>query len=75
MKRTGTKSCILVAKVSDDILVEGTRTIIYMFVNELNNAFDVGKISIGGNLRFNGCEIDTARDYTELSMPSVHRDY
>lgn len=68
MKHTGTKIEVLVAKVTDDFLVTGTKDNIEAFVNGLKDEFDVGQISIAGSFRFKRCEIKTTYGYAELSM-------
>lgn len=68
MKKSGTRIDILVAKVTDDFLVAGKKDRVESYMNELKKGFDVGKVQIGENFKFNGCEIRTTPEYTELSM-------
>lgn len=37
-------------------------------MSELKQAFDAGKMSVGKAFKFNGCEISTTMDNTDLSM-------
>lgn len=67
-KRTWHRRDLLIAKVTDDFLFSGTKEKIESYMKEPGNAFDVGKDNIGGNFKFNGCEVNTTNEYTEISM-------
>lgn len=54
LKRTGSRIDLIVAKVTDKFLVAGTRERVESFMKELQDAYDVGKVTIGGTLKFNG---------------------
>lgn len=57
MKKCDTRFFILVAIVTEDFLVASKRDKVESYMNYLKNGFDVGKVKIGGNFKFNGLEI------------------
>lgn len=48
---------LIIAKVTDDFLVSGTREDITHFMDELSVMFEVGKIRFEKDFHFNGCEV------------------
>lgn len=68
VKRDGSTIKLIVAKVIDDFLIAGKTSDIREFLNDLSDEFEVGNTAIGGNFRFNGCEIEVGCDAIEISM-------
>lgn len=49
---------MIVAKVIDDFIVVGNTAYIKLFRRKIVSEFYVGKMAVGGEFHFNGCEID-----------------
>lgn len=55
-------STLSVAKITDDLLLAGTREFIQKLSNSLSNRFSVRKTIIDETILFNGCRIRKERD-------------
>lgn len=68
IKGTGSIIDLSVAKVTDYFFIVGTNERIEAYMNDLGEAFDVGKLHIGGKFKFNGFEITINDEFGEISM-------
>lgn len=65
---------LLVAKVTDDILMAGTKEAMQQFSEEISSRFTVSKTIIDAPVKFNGCDIAPHADGSiELSMGTYMR--
>ena len=70
----GDKVILIVAKVIDDFIVAGPINEIQNFMHNLKKIFEVGKICIGENFMFNGCEVEIDKQgNAKLSMEKYTR--
>lgn len=63
------KIIIIIAKVTDDLLMGGSPSEIQNFATEIKKRFDVSKVIIDGAVHFNGCTISQDEEgNVEMSM-------
>lgn len=67
-KTSASQVKVMVAKAKDDLFVSRKAKDVQNFMRELAKAFNVVKVSIGGKLRFMGCEVDIGDELVEPSM-------
>lgn len=68
VKRSAAQIKLLVAKSTDNLIVPGKSEDIRHFMRGSEKALKLGKLSIGGTIRFMGCEVDVGDELVELSM-------
>lgn len=66
---------MIITKILDDLLVSGSEHAINLFMQSLQEEFEIGKIRVVKTLSFAGCDIEQDEDrFFTLSMTSyIHR--
>jgi len=62
--------CLLLAKLTDDMLIAGNDRDIREFIAQIGHRFETRKSIIGSEISFNGCTITQSDSHTVLSMES-----
>lgn len=67
-KKEGDTIKSITAKVTNEFQVSVKMEDVESFMNELQEAFVIGKVSVGGKFNFNGCKITVVDRCTELEV-------